>query len=59
MVYSTVGVYEDDFRFLIYTKLFNSLDHINMETKRSCKLTASLCLLVNLLSKKSLLKIKT
>ena len=53
MVYSTVGVYEDDFRFLIYTKLFNSLDHINMETKRSCKLTASLCLLVNLLSKKA------
>ena len=30
MVYSTVVLYEDDFRFFIYTKLFNSLDHINM-----------------------------
>ena len=34
--------------------------HINMETKRSCQLTASLCLLVNLqFEKKSLLEIKT
>ncbi len=39
--------------------LYQAFKHINMETKRSCQLKASLGLLVSLLFEKSLLEIKT
>ena len=60
-MYSCLRNFKDDFRlqFLCLPSFQSALIHIDVETKRSCQLTASLCLFVKLYFVKSLLEIKT